>query len=165
MIWLLSLVSKYPGRLPCVFRGSLERVCEGTHALQGKFCPWALPALQAPCLAPCRRRFPRWAQRTTIGLTNFTSGCQHVAGLSDSKQICMQEPEPMWQKLFWPARRAKHHRLSAKLAPAPPPLKLDSWTRFKAKWEKFGVHRGGALALAASSLVCLCRNTLTCSDV
>ena len=83
--------------------------CSGAHwkvfmkasVLQGKLCPWVPPALQAPCLAPFRKRFPRWAQRTTTGLTIFTSGCQRVAGLSDSKQICMQESKPTWQTLFW----------------------------------------------------------------
>jgi len=71
------------------FSGAHWKVFTKAPALQGKLCPWVPLALQAPSLAPVRERCSRWAQRTTIGLAIFTSGSQHVAGLSDSKQICV----------------------------------------------------------------------------
>lgn len=62
-----ALASLPGNQIPRGVSHDVEGLGGSRSVLQG----WVPPALQSPSLAPFRKRSPRWALRTTVGLTIF----------------------------------------------------------------------------------------------
>lgn len=89
--------NKDPGGLPC-YSGEKhlwKHLCSKANSALG-----SLQLCNPPVCLPLRKKSPRWAWKSTTDLAVCSSGCQHVVGLSGSKNVCMQKAEPSQEMLF-----------------------------------------------------------------